>query len=114
MVMKYEINVATAPSDVIAFRATDDPMLMQQRRQVTAREKSTAGRGIFQPGETCIRQLLVKSHNVVALTLQSQLEPGNPRSRANAQIWRDDVAVSLMQQKVNRTMMIAVMTLVAA
>ena len=39
-------------SELIALRATVEPMLMRERRMVMTREMKTALRGIFQPGLT--------------------------------------------------------------
>lgn len=114
MVMKYDISVATAPRDVMAFRATEDPILMHAKRQLMIKERSTAGRGMFQPGDTYDCQLLLQCNLTIGLTLHSQLEPGSPRSRANAQICREAVATSLMQHTVNSTISIATMTFVPA
>lgn len=86
MVMKYEIKTATAPSEVIAFSATEDPILMHESKQLIVRENRTAGSGIFQPGETCTHQFECQNRTFNILTLLSQLEPGSPRSRANAHI----------------------------
>lgn len=52
MVMKYDTSVAMAPKEVMALRATEEPMLMQERSALTASEIMTAGNGIFHPGET--------------------------------------------------------------
>ena len=51
----------------MALRATVEPMLMKERSAEMVRETVTAGMGMFQPGET----------------LESQLWPGRPASRAN-------------------------------
>lgn len=52
MVTKYDTSTDIAPNDVMAFSATEDPMLMHERRQLTTRDSRTAGNGMFQPGET--------------------------------------------------------------
>lgn len=52
MVMKYDTSTDIAPRDVMAFSATEDPMLMHERRQLMTRESRTAGKGMFQPGDT--------------------------------------------------------------
>ena len=52
MVRKYETSTAIAPKDVIAFSATEDPRLMSEMSEVRVIETMTAGRGMFQPGET--------------------------------------------------------------
>jgi hypothetical protein len=38
--------------ETIAVRATDEPMLIRERRIVTARETMTEFRGMFHPGVT--------------------------------------------------------------
>lgn len=60
----YDDTHATPPSALMALRATEDPTLMRLRRMVKTNDTPTARSGIFP--ETC----------------ESQLEPGNPRSRA--------------------------------
>lgn len=79
-------------------------MLMHERRELKARERHTAGRGMFQPGDTCYCQRTSKIDTVIEVTLDNQLEPGKPRSRANAQICREAVATSMIQQMVNKMM----------
>jgi len=98
IVMKYDERIDTPPSELIAFRAVDEPRLMQASRELTTRETHTARSGIFQPG----------------VTRDSQFEPGNPRSRAKDQICLDAVAISLMQQKLSNITTTAVMVFVAA
>lgn len=39
-------------SEMMAFNATEEPMLMSESSTVTARETRTAFRGMFQPGVT--------------------------------------------------------------
>ena len=46
------MSVEIAPRDVIALRATVEPMLMSDRRALMTSVTPTAGRGMFQPGET--------------------------------------------------------------
>lgn len=41
-----------APREVMAFRATEEPMLIRERSALMVRETQTAGRGMFHPGET--------------------------------------------------------------
>lgn len=52
MVRKYETSTAMAPKEVIAFSATEDPRLMSEMSEVIVIETMTAGRGMFQFGET--------------------------------------------------------------
>lgn len=52
MVMKYEVSSATTQRETIAFRAAEEPMLMQARMTVRARETRTARIGMFEPGLT--------------------------------------------------------------
>jgi len=52
MVMKYEDSRATTHRETIAFRAVEEPMLMQARIMVRARETRTARMGMFEPGLT--------------------------------------------------------------
>lgn len=98
MVRKYEIKVAMAPSEVMAFRATVEPILINEMSAETKSVTVTAGRGIFQSGEI----------------LESQTEPGRPPSRANAQTWRDAAATSETAHAAIMTIMMAVRTLVPA
>lgn len=52
--MKYEERIETPPRELMAFRATEEPMLMQESSELTTRETQTARRGMFQPGVTLI------------------------------------------------------------
>jgi hypothetical protein len=52
MVMKYDERIATPPSELMAFKATEDPRFMHASRELTTTETQTARRGIFQPGVT--------------------------------------------------------------
>lgn len=52
IVMKYEVSRETPPRELIAFKAVDEPILIQASRELTTRETQTARSGIFQPGDT--------------------------------------------------------------
>lgn len=52
IVRKYETSTARAPREVIAFSATEDPRLISEMSEVTPMDTVTAGRGMFQLGET--------------------------------------------------------------
>jgi len=115
MVRKYETSTAKAPREVIAAKATDEPRLMSEMSEVIVMETMTAGRGMFQPGETCYTvSWRFCAHTSIGLTRDSQGEPGKPLSRANDQICLDAVATSLIQQAVKRTIISAVMVFAAA
>ena len=51
------MRTATAPREVIALRATLEPMLMSERRAEMVRETAIAGTGMFNRGETLESQL---------------------------------------------------------
>lgn len=78
MVRKYEIKVAIAPNEVMALRATVEPILINEMSAEIKSVTVTAGRGMFHLGEI----------------LESPGEPGSPPSRANAQTWRNAAATS--------------------
>ena len=92
------MSTEIAPSEVMAFRATEEPMLIKESKAETVSETATAGRGMFQPGET----------------LESQVWPGSPASRAKDQICREAAATSVRAHEESMTMIIAVMTFVPA
>lgn len=52
IVMKYDVRIETPPRELIAFRAVEEPRLMQASKELTTRETQTARSGIFQPGVT--------------------------------------------------------------
>jgi len=52
MVMKYDERIETPPRELMAFRAVEEPRLMQESNELTTRETPTARSGIFQPGVT--------------------------------------------------------------
>jgi hypothetical protein len=46
------VRIETPPRELIAFRAVEEPRLMQASKELTTRETQTARSGIFQPGDT--------------------------------------------------------------
>jgi hypothetical protein len=52
IVMKYDERIETPPSELMAFRAVEEPRLMHASKELTTTETQTARRGIFQPGVT--------------------------------------------------------------
>lgn len=52
MVIMYEETREPMVSEMMALKATVDPMLMSESRIVTMRDTRTALRGMFQPGVT--------------------------------------------------------------
>lgn len=98
IVMVYENRIEVPPSELIAFKAVEDPMLMSDNKLLTTKETQTARSGMFQPGDT----------------LDSHAEPGRPPSRAKDQICRDAVATSLIQAEVSMMIMITVITVAPA
>lgn len=88
----------TPPRELIAFKAAAEPMLIRDSKLLMTKDTQTARSGMFQPGET----------------LESQSEPGRPRSRAKDQSCRDAVATSLMHADVNIMTRMTVITVVPA
>ena len=91
---QYDINVATAASDVIAFRATELPMLIRVSSAEMLRLTMIPGRGMFQCGDT----------------LESHECPGSPLSLAKLQIWREQAAASETAHTESMKIMMKVMT----
>lgn len=91
--MMYVDIKDTVALELMALKATVEPILMSERRQVISHVSRTALRGIFQPGLTC------------------PMKPakGKPPSRAKDQDCRETVANVLMTEDVMVTTMIAVM-----
>lgn len=52
MVMEYDERIETPPRELMAFRAVEEPRLMQESRELTTRDTQTARSGIFHPGVT--------------------------------------------------------------
>jgi hypothetical protein len=52
IVIKYDVRIETPPRELIAFRAVEEPRLMQASKELTTRETQTARSGIFHPGDT--------------------------------------------------------------
>lgn len=52
IVMKYDERIETPPRELIAFKAVEEPRLMQASKEQTTTETQTARSGIFQPGVT--------------------------------------------------------------
>ena len=53
MVIKYDVKIATPPSELMAFRAVEEPRLIHAIKELTTTETETARRGMFHPGVTC-------------------------------------------------------------
>lgn len=84
--------------DTMALKATVLKMLMIQMSAVTMVQKTTDQKGIL----------------VLVPTDPSHLEPGTPRSRANAKVCREAVAKKPIEAQTMSTIMIATMTEVPA
>lgn len=52
--MMYVPRRAETAREPMALKATVEPMLMSERRQVMTKVISTALRGMFHPGLTCV------------------------------------------------------------
>lgn len=89
MVMKYEAKMETLPQELMALRAVVEPKFIQASRDVMASEVKTAGKGIFQPGETWGRssqtRLCRGFGQDVRRTWVKKRYPGRPLSRAKDQ-----------------------------
>lgn len=84
MEIVYESMRATTWRDMMALKATDDPMLMRDRSSVNVHVSATAFAGI------CF----------VGWTAEIQFENGRPLSRAKAKVWRDVDALKLTLDKI--------------
>ena len=62
IVMEYENRIESTPSELMAFSATYDPILMRDSSVLMTKDTETARNGIFHPSET----------------RESQPEPGKP------------------------------------
>ena len=82
--IKYVDMMDTSAAEPMALKATVEPMLIRDKRQVMVKVIMTALRGMFQPGFTCV---------II-------LEKGRPLSRAKAQVCRLTVATVEMQAEV--------------
>jgi hypothetical protein len=81
----------------MALKATLLPRLMSERRQVTTKETRTALRGMSQPGRTLLKcQSFFAGARQTNTHRQRKSLQGIPRSRANANIWREAVATLLI------------------
>lgn len=96
----YDDSNAEFVSDVIAFRAVSEPMLIREIREVARSDTNTALRGMFQFGGTYAMIVSGKRFhwkgNEQYLTLARALWKGTPPSRAKDHSWREPVAISLM------------------
>lgn len=103
--------------EMMALRATCDPMLISERRMVTPRETITEFKGMFHPGVTCQYSQL-ELFQIFGFfdrpTYAKKDENGMPSSRANDHSCRDAVATSVMVLAVNVTIRTAVIAFVAA
>jgi len=80
MEMEYESISATTCKDMIALKATEEPILMSERSMVMKQESATAFAGI------CF----------VGCTVEIHFEKGRPLSLANAKVCLDVEALKLM------------------
>jgi hypothetical protein len=125
--MIYADNRDVMVSEMTAFSATCDPMLIIDSSTVMTRDTITELRGMFQPGVTWwLLVNIAESAPLVSgategpeqertwLTYAKKDEQGSPSSRANDQSWRDAVATSVIVLAVSVTTSTAVMAFVAA
>lgn len=121
--MMYADSNEVIVSEMTAFRATLEPMLMRESRMVTPNETITEFSGMFHPGVTCYYSQLCLFQrtglsglrvSTVSLTYAKKDENGIPSSRAKDQSCRDAVATSVIVLAVNVTTSTAVIAFVAA
>lgn len=96
--IRYEMNRPAIVNETMALNATVLKMLIKQMSMVMKVQNTTDQKGIL----------------VVVPTVLSHLDPGIPRSRAKAKVWREAVARKPIEAHIIRTIIMAVMTDVPA
>jgi hypothetical protein len=85
MEMMYDERRATVPRDIMALKATDDPILIKERRETMTKLAHSAFKGTVNVGLTCELSLTPFHHPLgYKPTFDKKLEKGSPLSRANA------------------------------
>lgn len=120
--MMYVDSSALVAIELMALKATVEPMLIRERSVVKRNVSKTELSGIFQPGLTCFNldKLHVSRNNAQCVTREHckfekehtcamNEENGNPLSRAKDHVCRDTVASVLITDDVTVTIRMAVM-----